>query len=79
MPLIFRCAIKPTPSIAKMQSTVDFVKKECIDYPGRGRHDPCIVHRASVVVNSVCALVLADMLAQRYGTDFLASDAESAT
>lgn len=69
MPLLFRCAVKPTPSIGKSQQTVDFVKKEDVDYPGRGRHDPCIVHRARVVVDSVCALVIADMLMQRYGTD----------
>ena len=69
MPLVFRCAIKPTPSIAKSQQTVDFVDGKNVDYPGKGRHDPCIVHRARVVVDSVCALVLADLLTQRYGTE----------
>ena len=38
----------------------------------RGRHDPCIVHRAAVVVESVTALVIADMLASKFGTDWLA-------
>ena len=37
----------------------------------RGRHDPCIVHRARVVQDSVTAIVLADMLIGRYGTDWL--------
>ncbi len=69
MPLVFRCAIKPTPSIAQAQQTVDFIDREDVDYPGKGRHDPCIVHRARVVVDSVCALVLADLLTQRYGTE----------
>ena len=37
----------------------------------KGRHDPAIIHRARVVVDSVTALVLCDLLAQRFGTDFL--------
>ena len=71
MPVIFRCAVKPTPSIGKLQKTVDFVKGEEIDYAGRGRHDPCIVHRARAVVDSVCALALIDLLTQRFGTEGL--------
>ena len=69
MPIILRCAVKPTPSIAKTQPTVDFVNQKEVEYPGKGRHDPCIVHRARVVVDSVCALVIADLLTQRYGTE----------
>ena len=38
----------------------------------RGRHDPCIVHRAAVAVESVTALVIADMLTSKFGTDWLA-------
>ena len=38
----------------------------------KGRHDPAIIHRARVVVDSVTALAIADLLAQRYGTDWLA-------
>lgn len=71
MPVILRCAVKPTPSIAKNQLTVDFLNKKEVDYPGKGRHDPCIVHRARVVVDSVCALVIADLLTQRFGTEGL--------
>ena len=37
----------------------------------KGRHDPAIVHRARVVVDSMTALVLCDLLAQRFGTDYL--------
>ena len=71
MPILFRTAIKPTPSIYRAQNTVDFVKKENTELLIRGRHDPAIVHRARVVVDSVTALVLCDMLALRFGTDFL--------
>ena len=69
MPVVFRCAIKPTPTIAKLQETIDVKKKTNVEYGGRGRHDPCIVHRARVVVDSVAALVVADLLTQRYGTE----------
>ena len=72
MPILFRCAFKPTPSIFREQDTVDFVKEENATLALEGRHDPVIVHRAAVVVDSVTALVLCDQLALRYGTDWLA-------
>ena len=72
MPVIFRCAVKPTPSIALDQKTVDIKAKENAVLAVKGRHDPAIVHRARIVVDCVTALVLADMLAGRYGTDWLA-------
>ena len=71
MPLLFRCAVKPTASIYQKQNTVDFLKKENTELQIHGRHDPAIVHRARVVVDSVTALALCDMLALRFGTDFL--------
>ena len=71
MPVRIRCAIKPTPSISKEQQTVDFVKREECNHTIHGRHDPCIVHRARVVVDSVCAMVIADALLERYGEDAL--------
>ena len=71
MPVIFRCAVKPTPSISKEQETVDFINNENTVLSVKGRHDPCIVHRARVVVDSITALVLCDMLSQKYGTDWL--------
>ena len=73
MPIVFRCAVKPTPSIFKAQETVDFMKKENSVLELKGRHDPAIIHRARVVVDSVTALVIADLLAMRYGTDWLGS------
>lgn len=69
MPIIFNLAIKPTPSIAREQETVDFISRENASISIEGRHDPAIIRRAAVVVDSVCALVICDMLAQRYGTD----------
>ena len=71
MPVLFRCAVKPTPSIALPQDSVDAegTREEILRLGGR--HDPAIVHRARVVVDSVTALVLCDALALRYGTDWL--------
>lgn len=71
MPIVFRCAIKPTPSIAKPQATVDFMRKTECEIKTHGRHDPAIFPRAGVVAESVTALALCDMLAMRFGTDFL--------
>lgn len=71
MPILFRCMVKPTPSIYKAQETVDFFKKENAELQIHGRHDPAIIHRARVVADSVTALVLCDVLAGRFGTDWL--------
>ena len=71
MPILFNCVVKPTPSIAKEQQTVDITSKENTSIKIEGRHDPAIIRRVCVVVDSVCALAVCDMLAQRYGTDVL--------
>lgn len=71
MPVVFRCAVKPTPSISKEQETVDFVNGENTVLSVKGRHDPCIVHRARVVVDSITALIVCDLLSQKFGTDWL--------
>lgn len=71
MPIMFSCVIKPTPSIYKVQDTVDFVGCTNEKITINGRHDPAIVHRARVVIDSVTALALADLLVGRYGTDWL--------
>ena len=71
MPIRILTVIKPTPSIFKEQQTVDFIKGEDATLQLQGRHDPCIVHRACVVADSVCAMVVADLLAGRFGTDYL--------
>jgi len=67
LPLFFRAAIKPTPSIASTQQTVNKSGEE-IEVSIRGRHDPIIVPRAVVVVESMAALVLADALLTNMGS-----------
>jgi len=58
MPIIFSVAIKPTPSIAHPQNTVDTKKMENTVIEIKGRHDPCIVHRAAVVTECATALAI---------------------
>ena len=72
-PLVFRAAVKPTPSIASTQETVNQSGEE-IEVNIKGRHDPAIIHRARVVLDSAAALVLCDQLALRFGTDWLVSE-----
>ena len=60
-PLIFRAAIKPTPSIASTQETVNQSGEE-ISVSIKGRHDPIIVPRAVVVVESMAAITIVDAL-----------------
>lgn len=62
MPLIFRAAIKPTPSISKSQNTVDIEKMENVVLNIKGRHDPCIVPRAVSVVEAVAAIAIVDLM-----------------
>lgn len=74
MPITFRLAVKPTPSIYKQQDSVDLVNKQDTTLCIKGRHDPAIIHRARVVVDSMTALVVYDLLASRYGTDFFGGE-----
>ena len=74
MPVLFRCAVKPTPSIYKEQDTIDMKGKKDAKLVIEGRHDPAIIHRARVVVDSVTALVLYDILSGRYGTDYFGNE-----
>ncbi len=62
MPLVFRAAFKPTPSIGLEQKTVNLKDKTETTLKISGRHDPCIVRRALPVLESAAALVLADFL-----------------
>lgn len=69
MPLVVRAAIKPTPSIAQPQKTVSLSTMEPAELVIRGRHDPCIAHRAVPVVEAVTATVLLDLLLEgQHGT-----------
>ena len=74
MPVLFRTVIKPTPSIARSQKTVNFRTMEETEITIKGRHDPAIVHRARVVQDTMTALVLADLLAQHFGLMWLKED-----
>lgn len=62
MPIIFRTAFKPTPSISKPQQSVSFSKGEETVLEIKGRHDPCIVKRATVCVEAAAAIAMADLL-----------------
>lgn len=71
MPIVIRAAIKPTPTIFKEQQTINFIKNENTTLAAKGRHDPCIVHRARTVIDNICAITIADLLATRFSADFL--------
>ena len=69
MPLTMRLAIKPTPSIGKVQRTVSLSAMENTELTIHGRHDPCIAHRAVPVVEAMTAIVLLDLLLEgNHGT-----------
>ena len=62
MPLIFRAAIKPTPSIGRQQESVRLGSMEAAEISVRGRHDPCIVPRAVPVMEAVLAIAVYDAI-----------------
>ena len=62
MPVVFRLAMKPTPTIFKPQISVDLAKMKDATCSMKGRHDPCIALRALPVVEAVAALVFADII-----------------
>jgi chorismate synthase len=63
-PLIFRVAFKPPATISMPQKTVDFEGNATV-LEAKGRHDPCVVPRAVPIVESMAALVLADLALQQ--------------
>ena len=65
MPLVFRAAFKPTPSIARGQETLRLSAGKTEELVIGGRHDPCIVPRAVPVVEAAAAVVLLDALLER--------------
>lgn len=62
MPILFRAAFKPTPSIAKEQRSISFSQQDNTVLQIKGRHDPCIVPRAVPVVEAVAAIAILDAL-----------------
>ena len=62
MPVVFRVAIKPTPSISIQQNSISYSRGEDDILRVRGRHDPCIVPRAVPCVEAACAIALYDLI-----------------
>ena len=62
MPLVFEVTMRPTPSIARQQFTVDMAKGENAVLELHGRHDPCVVHRAVPVIEAAAALAACELL-----------------
>jgi chorismate synthase len=73
MAVVFNLAVKPTPSIAKPQRTVDYKEGKDVELALTGRHDPAIIRRICPVVTALVSVVLCDQLALRFGTDYLAA------
>ncbi len=61
MPIVFRCAVKPTPSIGLEQNTVNLETHKNDKLIITGRHDPCIVPRAIPVIESAMAIALGEL------------------
>lgn len=62
MPIVFRAAMKPTPSISREQTTVDLETREAVSLEIKGRHDPCVAVRAVPVIEAVAALTILDIV-----------------
>lgn len=67
MPVVLRTVIKPTPSIYSPQESVNYATKEETTLQIEGRHDPAIIHRARVVVDSMLSIGILDLCCQRFG------------
>lgn len=66
MPIIIKTVVKPTPSIYKEQDSVDMKTNKEVKLNIEGRHDPAIIHRARVVVDSMIAIGLLELLIQKH-------------
>lgn len=62
MPIVFRAAFKPTPSIAQKQRSISFQNREEVPLEIHGRHDPCVVLRATPCVEAAAAIAICDLL-----------------
>ena len=69
MPVLFRAAIKPTPSISRPQQSISLHKGEVQELVVKGRHDPCIVPRAVPVVEAAAAIAIYDLILGNTQTD----------
>ena len=62
MPVLFEVTLRPTPSIALPQESVDLRTGEEVELEIKGRHDPCVVHRAVPVIEAAAALAACEVL-----------------
>ena len=62
MPLVFEVTMRPTPSIARTQFTIDMNRMEHAELELQGRHDPCVVPRAVPVIEAAAALAACQLL-----------------
>lgn len=67
MPIIINSVVKPTPSISKPQASVNYQTRQEEEIIINGRHDPCILSRVSVVIDSIIAFGLIDLYLEEYG------------
>ena len=72
MPIVFSVVLKPTPTISYPQKTLNLKTKKEETLICKGRHDPSIVPRANIVIKSLTAFCIADILTLKYGTDWMA-------
>ena len=67
MPILFKTAFKPTPSISKTQQTVSLSQRKAVELSVGGRHDPCVVLRAVPCVEAAAAIAILDLLIEKDG------------
>lgn len=80
MPVVFRVALKPTPSIYKSQDSIDLNTLEPTELMVRGRHDPCIALRARPVIEALAAFVVYDaILVESSSVEYTSFDPEKFT
>ena len=65
MPIVVRAAVKPTPSISKVQQSIDYLSRENTDISTKGRHDPCILPRAVPCAEACVALAVLDLMFEK--------------
>ena len=65
MPVVFSCAVRPTPSIAMEQDTISVQKMEDAKLSIHGRHDPCILSRVTPVIEAMTAIGIMDLWKER--------------
>ncbi|MFV0413132.1 MAG: chorismate synthase [Oscillospiraceae bacterium] len=68
MPVVLRAVVKPTSSIGVPQQTLNLSTGKVETLELKGRHDPCILHRARAVADAMACIGLVDLFSQRYGT-----------